>query len=124
MFGNSGQSPNTSHDGGEPNDRTTTIHKVDFKEGGASKLTLHNHSNGQNYPNRSVLKEITPLKKIVFEHFNPHFIATVLFETKGEETQIEWSSLFELETIINVFNAKEGKKQNFERPEKYLEQLK
>lgn len=111
-----------------PNDHTTTIHKMDFRVGGEWKLTLHNHSNGQNYPNRSVFKEIIPLQKIVFEHFNPHFIATVLFEAKGEETQIEWSSLFDseemLETVVNVFNAKEGQTQNFERLEKYLEQLK
>ncbi|MGC4232289.1 MAG: SRPBCC domain-containing protein [Niabella sp.] len=109
-----------------PNEHTTTIHEMDFREGGEWKLTLHNHSNGQNYPNRSVFKEIIPLKKIVFEHFNPHFIATIVFEPKGEETQIEWSSLFDTEemlaTVINVFNAKDGQKQNFERLEKYLEQ--
>lgn len=109
-----------------PNEHTTTIHKMDFREGGEWKLTLHNHSNEQNYPNRSVFKEIIPLKKIVFEHFNPHFMATIVFESKGEETQIEWCSLFDteemLETVINVFNAKDGQKQNFERLEKYLTQ--
>lgn len=109
-----------------PNDHTTTIHEMDFREGGEWKLTLHNHSNGQDYPNRSIFREIVPLKKIVFEHFNPHFFATVLFEAKGEGTRIEWTSLFDteemLETVINVFNAKEGQKQNFERLERYLEQ--
>jgi len=111
-----------------PNNHTTTIHQMDFREGGAWELTLHNQVNGQNYANRSIFKEIIPLKKIVFEHFNPHFIATILFEDKGEETQIEWNSLFDTEemlaTVINVFNAKEGQAQNFERLEKYLEQLK
>ena len=33
------------------------------------------------------------MKKIFFEHFNPHFIATVSFEAEGEETLIEWGSL-------------------------------
>lgn len=110
-----------------PDDHTTTIHKMDFTEGGEWKLTLHNHANGQDYANRSVFKEIIPLKKLVFEHFNPHFIATVLFEAKGEETQIEWRSLFDTEemltTVINVFNAKEGQAQNFDRLEKYLEEV-
>ncbi|MEH6306294.1 SRPBCC domain-containing protein [Olivibacter sp. CPCC 100613] len=111
-----------------PNDHTTTIHEMDFTEGGEWKLTLHNQANGQDFVNRSVFKEIIPLKKIVFEHFNPHFIATILFEDKGDETWIEWSSLFDTEemiaTVINVFNAKEGQAQNFERLEHYLEQLK
>lgn len=109
-----------------PDEHTTTIHEMDFRVGGEWKLTLHNHANGQDYPNRSVFKEIVPLKKIVFEHFNPHFIATVLFEAKGEETQIEWSSLFDTEemlhTVVNVFNAKAGQAQNFERLEKYLQE--
>lgn len=110
-----------------PDGHTTTIHKMDFREGGEWKLTMHG-PDGTNYPNRSIFKEIIPLQKIVFEHFNPHFITTVLFEPKGEENQIDWSSLFDteemLKTVINVFNAKEGQKQNFERLENYLNQLK
>lgn len=111
-----------------PNGHTTTIDEMDFREGGQWKLTLHNHTNAKDYPNRSTFREIIPLKKIVFEHFNPHFITTILFEAKGEETQIEWISLFDTEemlaTVINVFNAKEGQAQNFERLEKYFEGLK
>ncbi len=109
-----------------PDHHTTTIHHMDFREGGEWKLTLHNHANGQDYPNRSVFKEIIPFKKIVFEHFNPHFIATVEFEALGQETRIEWSSLFDtkemLETVINVFNARKGQAQNFDRLERYLKQ--
>jgi hypothetical protein len=30
-----------------------------------------------------IFKEIVPLKKTVFAHFNPHFITTVLFKPKG-----------------------------------------
>lgn len=111
-----------------PGAHTTTIYEMDFREGGQWRLTLHNHATGQDYPNRSIFKAIIPLKKIVFEHFNPHFITTVLFEARGDETRIEWSSLFDTEemlaTVINVFNAKEGQKQNFERLEQYLQQLK
>jgi len=42
----------------------------------------------------------------VFEHFNPHFITTVLFKAKGKETQIDWTLLFNTaemrETIIKA----------------------
>ena len=110
-----------------PNGHSTTIHEMDFREGGEWRLTMQG-PDGKNYPNRSIFREIIPLTKIVFEHFNPHFIATISFESNGEETRIEWSSLFDteemLETVIHVFNAKEGQKQNFERLEQYLSQLK
>ena len=111
-----------------PRDHTTTIHKMDFREGGEWKLTLHHQVTGQDYANRSIFREIVPLKRIVFEHFNPHFIATVLFVDKGGKTEIEWCLLFDTEemfaTVIKVFNAKEGQVQNFERLEQYLAQLK
>jgi uncharacterized protein YndB with AHSA1/START domain len=61
-----------------PNGFTSTIHKMDFQKGGEWKLTLRG-PDGTNYPNRSVFKEIVPLKKIVFEHFDPYFFTTVLF---------------------------------------------
>jgi uncharacterized protein YndB with AHSA1/START domain len=68
-----------------PNGFTNTIHKMDFEENGEWNLTMHG-PDGTNYPNKSIFKEIIPFKKIVFEHFNPHFITTVLFESKGKET--------------------------------------
>lgn len=106
-----------------PNGNNNTIHKMDFWEGGEWKLTMHG-ADGTNYPNRSVFKEIIPFKKIVFEHFNPHFIATVLFESNGEETQIDWTAVYDtaemLETLIKVYNAEEGQKQNLDKLEKYL----
>jgi hypothetical protein len=63
----------------------------------------------------------------VFEHFNPHFITTVLFESKDEETEIDWTLLFDTvemyDTIIKAHKADEGQKQNIERLEKYLSRL-
>ncbi|HTF81508.1 MAG TPA: SRPBCC family protein [Cytophagales bacterium] len=106
-----------------PNGFTNTIEKMDFKEGGEWKLTMH-APDGTNFPNRSIFKEIIPFKKIVFEHFNPHFITTVLFEAKGEETQIDWTLLFDTaemrETVVKAHKADEGQKQNLDRLEKYL----
>ncbi len=107
-----------------PDGHTTTIHEMDFREGGEWRLTMLG-PNGQSYPNRSIFREIIPLKKIVFEHFNPHFITTVLFEPEGESTRIIWSSMFDtdemLEIVVKTFNAREGQKQNFDRLEKYLD---
>jgi uncharacterized protein YndB with AHSA1/START domain len=109
-----------------PKGFTSTIHHMDLKEGGEWKMTMHG-PDGTNYPNRSIFKEIIPFKKIVFEHFNPHFITTVLFESKGNETFIDWRLLFDTadmrETIVKAHKADEGQKQNVERLEKYLSKL-
>ncbi|MDB5258676.1 MAG: hypothetical protein JWM14_3371 [Chitinophagaceae bacterium] len=109
-----------------PNGFTNTIDKMDVKEGGEWTFTMHG-PDGTNFPNRSVYKEIIPFKKIVFEHFNPHFFTTVLFESKGAETLIDWSMLFDTvemhDTIVKAHKADEGLKQNFEKLEKYLSNL-
>jgi uncharacterized protein YndB with AHSA1/START domain len=109
-----------------PNCFTTTIHEMDFREGGEWKLTLHGPDE-TNYPNRSIYKEILPLKKIVFEHFNPHFIATVLFESKENGTEIQWNMLFDspeqFEIIVKAHKADEGQKQNIERLQNYIQHL-
>jgi uncharacterized protein YndB with AHSA1/START domain len=51
---------------------------MDLREGGEWKLMLHG-PDGRNFPNRSIFREIVPMKKIVFRHFNPDFVTTVLF---------------------------------------------
>jgi len=110
-----------------PNGFTNTIQQMDFKEGGEWKLTMHG-SDGTNYPNRSIFKEIVPHKKIVFEHFNPHFITTVVFEPNGEETHMSWTAVFDteemLQTVIKAHKADEGMKQNIAKLENYISQLK
>lgn len=109
-----------------PDGFTSTVTKMDFREGGEWILTLHG-PDGTNYPNRSIFREIVPLKKIVFEHFNPHFITTVIFEPKGRDTRIDWSLLFDsaemLETIVKAHKADKGQEENVERLEKYLASL-
>lgn len=109
-----------------PNGHTNTIHTMDFREGGEWRLTMTG-PDGTEYPNRSIFKEIVPQRKIVFEHFNPHFITTVTFEAKGKTTHLEWSVLFDTEemyeTVVKTFKAEEGQKQNVEKLEQYLSQL-
>lgn len=110
-----------------PEGFTSTIHHMDLREGGEWKLTLHG-PDGVNYPNRSVFKEIVPFEKIVFEHFNPHFIATVLLAPEDEATSIDWTLLFDTaemrDIVVKAHKAEEGQKQNFERLDKYLSTLK
>lgn len=109
-----------------PNGFTNTIHQMDFREGGEWKLTMHG-PDGTNYPNSSTFKEIVPVKKIVFEHFNPHFTTIILFEAKGEETQIDWVMIFDTDEmkdiVVKAHKADEGQKQNVERLAKYLSGL-
>ena len=109
-----------------PKGFTNTIHKMDFREGGEWKFTMHS-ADGKGFANRSIFKEIIPHKKIVFEHFNPHFITTVIFESRGKETIIDWSLLFDTaemrEIIVKIHKADEGQKENFEKLEIYLSSL-
>ncbi|HWB28474.1 MAG TPA: SRPBCC family protein [Chitinophagaceae bacterium] len=109
-----------------PNGFTNTIHDMDLREGGEWKLTMHG-PDGTNYPNRSIFKEIIPLKKIVFEHFNPHFITTVIFESEGEKTFMDWCMLFDTadlrEIVVKAHKADVGQKQNVDKLEKYLSNL-
>ena len=108
-----------------PKGFTTTIHKMDFKEGGEWLLTMHG-PDGTNYPNRSIFTEIVPLKRIAYEHYNPDFLAEVDFKSDGETTTLVWTMTFKtaelLKTIIKAHNAAEGLKQNGERLEKYLKE--
>lgn len=108
-----------------PNGFTNSIDVMEVKQGGEWRFTMHG-PDGKNYPNRSVYLEIVDHKKIVFQHFNPNFITTVNFQSKGNETYLEWTMLFEtvelFDTVVKVFKADEGLKQNVEKLESYLKE--
>jgi hypothetical protein len=63
----------------------------------------------------------------VFEHFNPHFIASVVLESLGDETRLDWTLLFDsaevYAAVVKAHNAEEGQKQNISRPEDYLKTI-
>jgi uncharacterized protein YndB with AHSA1/START domain len=109
-----------------PDGFTSTVHKMDFREGGEWLLTLHG-PDGTNYPNRSIFKEIILNERIVYEHFNPHFITTVIFESIGDETQVIWSMEFDTaelrDIVVKAHKADQGMKQNLERLGEYLSSL-
>lgn len=106
-----------------PNGFTTTIHKMNVAQGEEWLLTMHG-PDGKNYPNKSVFTEVIPFRKIVYDHFNPDFTATIIFEPEGAKTSILWTMEFDdaelMEAVLKAHNAKDGLKQNVEKLEKYL----
>lgn len=108
-----------------PSGFTNTIHSMDVQANGEWRLTMYG-PDGKSYPNRSMFVEVVSFEKIVFEHYNPNYIATITFEPKGEQTLLHWSVVFEtaelFETVVKVFKADEGLIQNVEKLENYLKE--
>jgi len=106
-----------------PDGFTNTIHTMDIRPGGEWRLTMHG-PDGKRFPNKSEFVEIIQKEKIVFQHFNPNYLATIIFTPAGNETLMEWTMVFEttelFETVVKVFKADEGLKQNAEKLENYL----
>lgn len=106
-----------------PNGFTNTISTMDLVPGGQWNLTMHG-PDGIDYVNKSTFKEVVPFKKISYEHFNPHFVATITFEELGEETLLTWHMLFDsaeiLTAVAKAHNVAEGLKQNVEKLSIYL----
>ena len=101
---------------------------MEFKPGGELDFVMHG-PDGTDFKNKSLFREIIPLKKIVYEHISgPKFIATAEFGSLGEQTQIRWKMLFrtveEYVQTVKVFKADEGLKQNIVRLDNYLAQMK
>ncbi len=108
-----------------PNGFTNSIHKMDVTPGGEWRLTMQG-PDGKRYPNKSEFIEIVRPKKIVFQHYNPHYLAKIDFKPEGSETLMEWTMVFEtpelFDTVVRVFKADEGLSQNVEKLENYLNQ--
>ena len=110
-----------------PDGFTNTITKMEVVPGGEWQLTMHG-PDGKNYPNRSIFREIVPHKKIMFQHFNPNFVTTVQFESRGDKTFLEWHMLFESKDeflrVVRQHRADEGLKQNVDKLNAYLQSKK
>lgn len=110
-----------------PNGFSNTITTMDVHAGGAWNLIMHG-PDGKDYDNKSIFKEIIPLKKIVYEHISyPRILATIEFEAQGDQTLITWHMLFdsaeEFMAVVKAHKAKEGQKENVEKLAAYLEGL-
>jgi len=109
-----------------PDGFTNTITKMEIKPGGEWNLIMHG-PDGTDYKNKSVFKEIVKHKKFVYEHISgPKFLATVTFESRGNQTFLEWHMLFrtkeEFVQTVKTFKADEGLKQNIAKLNIYLQQ--
>lgn len=106
-----------------PNGFTNTITTMDLVPGGRWQLVMHG-PDGTDYPNKSTFIEIIEFKRISYEHFNPHFLATIDFEADGERTHLNWHMLFDsaevFQAVVKAHNAAEGLKQNVEKLQVYL----
>lgn len=106
-----------------PNGFTNTISTMDVAPGGQWNLVMHG-PDGTDYVNKSTFKEVIPLKRISYEHFNPHFTATIVFEEQGEKTHLTWHMLFDsaeiLQAVATAHKVSEGLKQNVEKLAIYL----
>src|SRR6478609_7377817 len=111
-----------------PNGFTNTISKMEIKPGGEWDLVMHG-PDGTNYKNKSVFREIVKPERIVYDHISgPKFLTTVTLTPFGERTHIKWSMLFEskesFDQTVKTFGADEGLKQNIEKLDQYLANIK
>ena len=108
-----------------PDGFTNTITKMEVRPGGVWELVMHG-PDGTDYPNKSIFKEVLPLKKIIYEHISePHIVATITFEKQGKQTFIHWHMLFDNREdfieVVKKYKADVGLKQNVEKMIAYLE---
>ncbi len=108
-----------------PNGFTNTITKMDLQEAGEWNLIMHG-PDGTHYNNKSLFREVIKEKKLVYEHVSyPKFLATVEFESRGNQTLLNWQMLFDTQEdlikVVKTFKADEGIKQNVEKLEAYLQ---
>ena len=98
---------------------------MNVKPGGEWRLTMHG-LDGKRYPNKSEFIEIIPNEKIVFQHFNPNYLATIIFKPKGDKNFLDWTMQFDafelFEAVVKVFKADKGLQQNVEKLANYLKQ--
>ncbi len=107
-----------------PNGFTNTINKMEVVPNGLWNLVMHG-PDGTDYDNESIFTEVIWQQKIVYHHLSGHdFLATILFEERGNQTYIHWQMLFEskeeLVRIMNLYNISEGLTQNVDKLEVYL----
>lgn len=110
-----------------PNGFTTTIHSMDFKEGGRWEYTMHG-PDGIDYPNWVLYQEIVKPEKILYDHGGEmgepaHFKTTILFKDLGDKTRVTLNMVFptkEARDNTIEFGAIEGGNQTLSRLESFL----
>lgn len=110
-----------------PNGFTNTIEKMQVEAGGEWIFIMHGPE-GNNYPNRTIFREVVKHKKLVHEHFEPNFIATIEFESLADQTLLNWYKVYEtrelFEMVEKLHKSNEGFIQTVEKLNAYLNQHK
>ena len=108
-----------------PKGFTNTIEKMNMEAGGEWIFIMHG-PDGENYPNKIIFREVVKNKKLVHEHFNPNFIAIIEFESRENQTLLNWYKLYETRELYEVVElhhkTNEGLKQTVEKLKNYLSQ--
>jgi uncharacterized protein YndB with AHSA1/START domain len=107
-----------------PDGFTNTINKMDIKPGGEWHLIMHG-PDGTDYEIKSVFIEIVKYRKIVYKQLTQfRYIATIEFESRGEQTFLHWQMLFESKEYLiqaaKTYGVDKGLRQNAERLIDYL----
>lgn len=115
-----------------PNGFTNTIHEMNVRPGGVTRLTMHG-PNGIDYPNEIIYKEIIKPERLVWTHGSGNksepgqFEVTVTFAALGQQTEITMHMVFrskeERDMVVNTRGAIEGNRQMMNRLEEYLAKL-
>lgn len=108
-----------------PDGFTTTIHAMDFRQGGAWDFTMHG-PDGADYPNHIIFAEISHLQRLVLLHDGPpRHSLTVTFETHGNGTKLTLLHFFDsrndYDFAVIDHGAVEGAVQHLARLDAYLE---
>ncbi len=85
-----------------PSGFTNSFDVCEFESGGRWVYTMHD-SEGKDYPNESVFREVVPERRVVIEHIVlPKYILTITFAENDGKTTVTWEQDFE----NKVFAAK------------------
>ncbi|HEX4849724.1 MAG TPA: SRPBCC domain-containing protein [Puia sp.] len=110
-----------------PDGFTNTIKKMEIKPGGKWDLIMHG-PDGTDYDIHCIFLEIEKEKKIVYQQLTQfRYIATILFEGRGDQTFIYWQMLFESKECLieaaKTYGVIAGFQQNAEKLVDYLLQF-
>jgi uncharacterized protein YndB with AHSA1/START domain len=107
-----------------PEGFTTTIHKMDFREGGEWLFTMHG-PDGTDYPNHKIFAEISQLRRLVLQHIGPpKHSMTINFEPHDRGTKLTMRHIFDsrndYDLAVEGHGAVEGALQHLARLDEFL----
>jgi len=85
-----------------PEGFTTTIHEMDFREGGKWNFTMHG-PDGTDYPNHKIFVKISQPTRLVLLHDGPpRHSMTITFEPHGQGTKLTMLHLFDSQDAYDL----------------------